>query len=82
MVLNHSEVVVGAPGQAGGRVEEVGGDLERKMKLMEEERKNLRKETQNHHQDIDKGINTLQERITELEQSEPGTVGLNTVGDK
>ncbi|KAL7833956.1 hypothetical protein AOLI_G00289160 [Acnodon oligacanthus] len=72
VVLNHTEAVVGAPGQAGGRVEDVGGDLERKVKLLEEERKNLRKETQNHHQHIDQGINTLQERITELEQSLTG----------
>ncbi|KAI4893607.1 hypothetical protein NFI96_031492 [Prochilodus magdalenae] len=61
-----------APGQAGGRVEDVGGDLERKVKLLEEERKNLRKQTQNHHQHIDQGINTLQDRIAELEQSLTG----------
>ncbi|XP_022521101.1 neuronal pentraxin receptor b [Astyanax mexicanus] len=71
-VLNHSEAVVGAPGVSGhasGRVEDVGGDLEKKVKLLEEGRKNLRKETQSHHQHIDKGINTLQERISDLEQS-------------
>lgn len=75
-LLNHSEVAAGstgtrlATGQPGGRVEDVGGELVQKVKQLEEERKNLRKETQNHHQHIDQGINTLQERISELEQSE------------
>lgn len=58
-----------AIGQPGGRVEDVGGELVQKVKQLEEERKNLRTETQNHHQHIDQGINTLQERISELEQS-------------
>lgn len=75
-LLNHSEVVTGSPGirlalgQPGEHVEDVGGELVQKVKQLEEERKNLRKETQNHHQHIDQGINTLQERISELEQSE------------
>ncbi|KAF4093300.1 hypothetical protein AMELA_G00000580 [Ameiurus melas] len=74
-LLNHSEVATGstgmwsALGQPGGRVEDVGGELVQKVKQLEEERKNLRKETQNHHQHIDKGINTLQERVSDLEQS-------------
>ncbi|MCI4393313.1 hypothetical protein PGIGA_G00156020 [Pangasianodon gigas] len=77
-LLNHSEVAAGstgmrlALGQPGGRVEDVGGELVQKVKQLEEERKNLRKETQNHHQHIDQGINTLQERISELEQSFTG----------
>ncbi|XP_066509116.1 neuronal pentraxin receptor b [Hoplias malabaricus] len=69
VVLNHSEALVGAPGQAGGQVEDVGGDLEWKVKLLEDERKNMRKETENHHQHIDQGLNSLHERISELEHS-------------
>ncbi|XP_052394460.1 neuronal pentraxin receptor-like isoform X1 [Carassius gibelio] len=72
--MNHTEhtvstlgsVVVGEPGRP---VEDLEGELEKKIRLLEKERKNLRKETQSHHQHIDQGINTLQERITELEQS-------------
>ncbi|KAK3509962.1 hypothetical protein QTP70_023798 [Hemibagrus guttatus] len=77
-LLNHSEVAAGstgmrlALGQPGGRVEDVGGELVQKVKQLEEERKNLRKETQNHHQHIDQGISTLQERVSELEQSFTG----------
>ncbi|KAI5088880.1 neuronal pentraxin receptor [Silurus meridionalis] len=77
-LLNHSEVAAGstgmrlALGQSGGRVEDVGGELVQKVKHLEEERKNLRKETQNHNHRIDQGINTLQERISELEQSFTG----------
>ncbi|XP_016112096.1 neuronal pentraxin receptor-like [Sinocyclocheilus grahami] len=72
--MNHTErtvstlgsVVVGEPGRP---VEDLEGELEKKIRLLEKERKNLRKETQSHHQHIDQGINTLQERIAELEQS-------------
>ncbi|XP_065115655.1 neuronal pentraxin receptor b [Paramisgurnus dabryanus] len=72
--MNHTEhvastlgsVVVGEPGRP---VEDLEGELEKKIRLLEKERKNLRKETQGHHHHIDKGINTLQERIAELEQS-------------
>lgn len=72
--MNHTEhvsstlgnVVVGEPGRP---VEDLEGELEKKIRLLEKERKNLRKETQGHHQHIDQGINTLQERIAELEQS-------------
>lgn len=84
-LLNHSEVAVGstgmrlALGQPGGRVEDVGGELIQKVKQLEAERKNLRKETQNHHQHIDHGLSTLQERISELEQSEFFTVLLQYI---
>lgn len=80
--LNHTEhtvstlgsVVVGEPGRP---VEDLEGELEKKIRLLEKERKNLRKETQSHHQHIDQGLNTLQERIAELEQSkEEGWVQL------
>ncbi|TRY62387.1 hypothetical protein DNTS_006574 [Danionella cerebrum] len=72
--MNHTDhtvstlesVVVGEPGQP---VEDLEGELEKKIQLLEKERKNLRKEAQSHHQHIDQGINTLQERIAELEQS-------------
>lgn len=75
--MNHTEpvastlgsVVVGEPGRP---VEDLEGELEKKIRLLEKERKNLRKETQGHHQHIDQGINTLQERIAELEQSKNG----------
>ncbi|XP_051549693.1 neuronal pentraxin receptor-like isoform X2 [Myxocyprinus asiaticus] len=59
-------MVVGEPTRP---VEDLEGELEKKIRLLEKERKNLRKETQNRHQHIDQGINTLQERITELEQN-------------
>lgn len=84
MVLNHSEVSTGKPGvrlslsQPSGQVEDIGGRLEQKVKQLEEERKNMRKETQSHHQHIDKGINTLQERIADLEQSKEGH-GVNSI---
>ncbi|XP_026872422.2 neuronal pentraxin receptor b isoform X1 [Electrophorus electricus] len=71
VVLNHSETVLGAPGlgQPGGQVEDMGNALEQKVTLLAQERKNLREETQGHHRHIDQGINALQDRITELEQS-------------
>ncbi|XP_062845907.1 neuronal pentraxin receptor b [Trichomycterus rosablanca] len=78
MLLNHSEVATGTPGmrlslsQPSGQVDDIGGRLEQKVKQLEEERKNMRKETQSHHQHIDKGIDTLQERIADLEQSFTG----------
>ncbi|XP_051978214.1 neuronal pentraxin receptor-like [Xyrauchen texanus] len=72
--MNHTEhavstlgsVVVAEPDMP---VEDLEGELDKKIRLLEKERKNLQKETQNHHQHIDQGIITLQERIAELEQS-------------
>lgn len=83
--MNHTEhvastvgsVVVGEPGRP---VEDLEGELEKKIRLLEKERKNLRKETQGHHQHIDQGLNTLQERIAELEQSK--NVGRVKLGAK
>lgn len=85
--LNHTEhtvstlgsVVVGEPGRP---VEDLEGELEKKIRLLEKERKNLRKETQSHHQHIDQGLNTLQERIAELEQSKEGWDQLRGKGEK
>lgn len=53
-------------------MEDLEGELEKKMELLEKERKALRKETQGHHKEIDEGLNTLHNRIAELEQSERG----------
>lgn len=56
-------------GGPGWRVEDLEGELERKLELLEKERKNLRKETQGHHRDIDQGLDLLHNRIALLEQS-------------
>lgn len=46
------------------------GELERKIKMLEKERQAMRKETQGQHEKINKGIDTVTHRITELEHSE------------
>uniref|UniRef100_A0A4W5RU90 Neuronal pentraxin receptor b n=1 Tax=Hucho hucho TaxID=62062 RepID=A0A4W5RU90_9TELE len=53
----------------GGPWKDLEGELERKIEMLEKERKALRKETQTHHKQIDQGIDTLHQRIAELEQS-------------
>ncbi|KAM6972246.1 neuronal pentraxin receptor b [Aplochiton taeniatus] len=71
----HSSPAVKAPSRGPTRtkgpwrVEDLEGELERKIKLLEKERQSMRKDTQTHHQKIDQGIDTLQHRITELEQT-------------
>uniref|UniRef100_A0A4W4E7K8 Pentraxin (PTX) domain-containing protein n=1 Tax=Electrophorus electricus TaxID=8005 RepID=A0A4W4E7K8_ELEEL len=50
------------------RVDDLEGELKRKMKLLEEERKALRKETEKHQQHIDHGLDTVHQRIHSLEQ--------------
>lgn len=52
------------------RVEDLEGELKRKIKLLEEERKTLRKETQKHQENIDYGLDTVQQRISTLEKGE------------
>lgn len=50
------------------RLEDLEGELKRKIKLLEEERKALRKETQKHQEHIDYGMDTAQQRISSLEK--------------
>uniref|UniRef100_A0A672Y493 Neuronal pentraxin receptor a n=1 Tax=Sphaeramia orbicularis TaxID=375764 RepID=A0A672Y493_9TELE len=50
------------------RLEDVEGELEKKMELLEKERKALRLETEKHRQEIDRGINKLHHRISGLEE--------------
>uniref|UniRef100_A0A667WVR7 Neuronal pentraxin receptor b n=1 Tax=Myripristis murdjan TaxID=586833 RepID=A0A667WVR7_9TELE len=54
----------------GFLVEDLEGELERKIKMLEKERQAMRKETQGHHEKINQGIDTVNHRITELEHSE------------
>ncbi|XP_076024196.1 neuronal pentraxin receptor a [Genypterus blacodes] len=57
------------PGADGPwRMEELEGELEKKVEMLEKERKALRLETQKHRQEIDQGINKLQHRISGLEK--------------
>lgn len=51
-------------------MEGVEGELERKMEQLEKERKALRLEAEKHRQEIDRGINKLQHRISGLEEGE------------
>ncbi|XP_026065074.1 neuronal pentraxin-2-like [Carassius auratus] len=50
------------------RLEDLEGELKRKIKLLEEERKALRKETQKHQEHIDYGLDTVHQRISSLEK--------------
>ncbi|KAG7334896.1 hypothetical protein KOW79_001492 [Hemibagrus wyckioides] len=50
------------------RVEDLERELKRKMQVLEEERKALRKETQKHQQHIDHGLDAVHQRISSLEQ--------------
>uniref|UniRef100_A0A3P8WPL7 Neuronal pentraxin-2-like n=1 Tax=Cynoglossus semilaevis TaxID=244447 RepID=A0A3P8WPL7_CYNSE len=49
------------------RMEDLEGELERKLELLEKERKALRLETEKHKEKIDHGISKLQNRISGLE---------------
>ncbi|KAL3054132.1 hypothetical protein OYC64_006462 [Pagothenia borchgrevinki] len=60
------------PGQRAGaerpcRVEDLEGELEKKVELLEKERKSLRLETEKHKEEIDHGINKLHHRLSGLE---------------
>nr|XP_020441886.1 neuronal pentraxin receptor-like [Monopterus albus] len=65
----------GSPGRGKGtwRVEDLEGELERKIKMLEKERQAMRKETQGQHEKINQDIDTVSHRVTELEHtlSEP-----------
>ncbi|XP_034750900.1 neuronal pentraxin-2 [Etheostoma cragini] len=54
------------------RMEDFAGELERKVELLEKERKTLRLETEKHRQGIDHGINKIHHRISELEEGVSG----------
>ncbi|XP_042340353.1 uncharacterized protein LOC121941594 [Plectropomus leopardus] len=60
-----------SPGRGKGtwRVEDLEGELERKIKLLEKERQAMRKETQGQHQKINQGIDNVNHRVTELEHT-------------
>lgn len=51
-------------------MEDLEGELERKIKMLEKERQAMRKETQGQHEKIDHGLDTVSHRVTELEHSE------------
>ncbi|KAM8879934.1 neuronal pentraxin receptor-like isoform 2-T2 [Spinachia spinachia] len=59
----------GSAGRPKGpwRVEDLEGELERKIKLLEKERQTMRKETQGEHEKIHQGIDTADHRLTEIE---------------
>uniref|UniRef100_A0A7N6FHE0 Pentraxin (PTX) domain-containing protein n=3 Tax=Anabas testudineus TaxID=64144 RepID=A0A7N6FHE0_ANATE len=61
----------GSPGRGKGtwRVEDLEGELERKIKMLEKERQAMRKETQGEHEKINQGIDTVSHRVTELEHT-------------
>ncbi|CAJ1054103.1 neuronal pentraxin receptor b [Xyrichtys novacula] len=60
-----------SPGRGKGtwRVEDLEGELERKIKMLEKERQAMRKETQGQHEKINQGIDTVSHRVTELEHT-------------
>uniref|UniRef100_A0A667YP58 Neuronal pentraxin receptor a n=1 Tax=Myripristis murdjan TaxID=586833 RepID=A0A667YP58_9TELE len=53
-------------------MEDIEGELEKKVELLEKERKALRMETQRHRQEINQGINKLHHRISGLEKGISG----------
>ncbi|XP_071386120.1 neuronal pentraxin receptor b [Centroberyx affinis] len=61
----------GSSGRGKGtwKVEDLEGELERKIKMLEKERQAMRKETQGQHEKINQGIDTVSHRITELEHT-------------
>lgn len=63
-------------------MEDLEGELERKLELLEKERKALRKESQRHRQEIDQGINSLHHRIAGLEEGERRGRGLGVREDQ
>ncbi|CAG5897538.1 unnamed protein product [Menidia menidia] len=65
------------PGHGAGahrpwRIEDLEGELGRKVELLEKERKALRLETERHRQEIDQGINKLHHRLSGLEEGAAG----------
>lgn len=49
-------------------MEDLEGELERKVELLDKERKALRLETEKNRQEIDQGINKLRHRLSGLEE--------------
>lgn len=64
----------GLAGRAGldrtWNVEDVEEELERKLELLDKNRKALRLEAERHRQEIDRGVNDLHHRIVGLEEGE------------
>ncbi|XP_077575864.1 neuronal pentraxin receptor b [Stigmatopora nigra] len=56
-------------GKAPWRVEDLEGELERKIKMLEKERQAMRKETQGQYEKIDQGLDTANHRVSELEHT-------------
>ncbi|XP_068606866.1 neuronal pentraxin receptor b isoform X2 [Brachionichthys hirsutus] len=56
-------------GKVTWRVEDLEGELERKIKMLEKERQAMRKETQGQQEKINQGIDTVNHRVAELEQT-------------
>ncbi|XP_068177165.1 chromobox protein homolog 6a [Antennarius striatus] len=56
-------------GKVTWRVEDLEGELERKIKMLEKERQAMRKETQGQHQKINQGIDSVTHRVAELEHT-------------
>ncbi|XP_061881928.1 uncharacterized protein LOC133633419 [Entelurus aequoreus] len=56
-------------GKGPWRVEDLEGELERKIKMLEKERQAMRKETQGQYEKINQGIDTANHRVTELEHT-------------
>uniref|UniRef100_A0A3B4V192 Neuronal pentraxin-2-like n=1 Tax=Seriola dumerili TaxID=41447 RepID=A0A3B4V192_SERDU len=54
------------------RMEDLEGELERKVELLEKERKALRLETEKHRQEIDQGLSKLHHRLSGLEEGVSG----------
>lgn len=54
--------------EAPWRMEDLEEELERKVELLDKERKALRLETEKHRQEIDLGIDKLHHRISGLEE--------------
>ncbi|KAL3066238.1 hypothetical protein OYC64_016233 [Pagothenia borchgrevinki] len=58
----------GSPrGKAPWRVEDLEGELERKIKLLEKERQTMRTETEGQQEKLNQGIDTADARVQELE---------------
>uniref|UniRef100_H3DNC7 Neuronal pentraxin receptor b n=1 Tax=Tetraodon nigroviridis TaxID=99883 RepID=H3DNC7_TETNG len=70
-VLNLTDSPLAPPGRAKStwRVEDLEGELERKIKMLEKERQAMRKETQGQQEKINQGLDTVNHRITELEHT-------------
>lgn len=57
----------GVGGDKLWRMEDLEGELRRKVELLDKERKSLRLEAERQRQEIDRGINKLHHRLSGLE---------------